>query len=53
MCILCIYVFLYIYPNTIENGNISNNTVALIGKCFSSRVIAIDANVNALLSNVN
>lgn len=41
------------YPNTTQNGNISNKTDALIGKCFSSRVIANEANVNARLSNVN
>ena len=41
------------HPNTMQNGNISNNTEALIGKCFSSLVIANEANVNALLSNVN
>lgn len=41
------------YPKTIQNGKISNRTDALIGRCFSSRVIARDAKVNARLSNVN
>lgn len=41
------------YPNTTQNGKISNKTEALIGKCFSSRVIASDAKVNARLSNVS
>lgn len=41
------------YPNTTQNGNISNKTDALIGRCFSSRVIASDARVNARLSKVN
>lgn len=39
--------------NTMQNGNISNSTDALIGKCFSSLVIVIDASVNARLSNFN
>ncbi|CRK99009.1 CLUMA_CG012331, isoform A [Clunio marinus] len=41
------------YPNTIQNGKISNNTEALIGKCFSSRVIASEAKEKARLSNIN
>ena len=41
------------YPKTMQNGKISNNTDALIGKCFSSRVIASEAKEKARLSNVN
>lgn len=41
------------YPKTIQNGNISNSTDALIGRCFSSLVIANDAKVKALLSKVS
>lgn len=41
------------HPNTTQNGKISNRTDALIGRCFSSRVIASDAKVNARLSKVN
>lgn len=36
-----------------QKGKISNNTDALIGRCFSSRVIANDASEKARLSNVN
>lgn len=36
-----------------QNGKISNNTVAEIGKCFSSRVIANDASEKARLSKFN
>jgi hypothetical protein len=41
------------HPKTMQNGKISNNTEALIGKCLSSRVIAREANEKARLSNVN
>jgi hypothetical protein len=41
------------HPNTILNGKISNNMEALMGKCFSSRVMVSDASVNARLSNVS
>ena len=36
-----------------QNGNISNNTEAEMGRCFSSLVIASDASEKALLSKVN
>ena len=41
------------YPKIMQNGKISNNTDADIGRCFSSRVIASEANEKARLSNVN
>lgn len=42
---------IHTHPNTTLNGKISNNMEALMGKCFSSRIMVSDASVNARLSN--